>query len=230
MLQGGAVVANVGDKSGYARVRVLPKLPWTFDFEKAPVDRPPLTWVGAGGKFAVRDLEGNKVLTKLTDIDLYARARTNFGTVDMAGNTLQADVRVGKTMSGTQAAVAGRGDHQQPLRPRAAGQPPAAGDPRLAQRAARVVAQDDPVQVGAGQVVPAEAEGVARRRQGPGRGQGVAGGRGGAEQWNIRVEDTQANPSGAPGLYGNSLVTPIKSEVYYDNITLSPNEATSTGK
>jgi hypothetical protein len=43
------------------------------------------------------------------------------------------------------------------------------------------------------------------------------------EQWNIRVEDPRPNPSGAPGLYGNSLVTPIKSEIYYDNIKLTPN-------
>jgi hypothetical protein len=44
------------------------------------------------------------------------------------------------------------------------------------------------------------------------------------EKWNLRAEDTRPNPSGAPGLYGFSLVTPNKSEVYYDNILLTPNE------
>ena len=33
---------------GVGRVRVFPPLPWKFDFEKAPVGKPPLTWIGAG--------------------------------------------------------------------------------------------------------------------------------------------------------------------------------------
>ena len=28
-------------------------MPWKFDFDKAPVGKPPLTWLGAGGKYAV---------------------------------------------------------------------------------------------------------------------------------------------------------------------------------
>ena len=103
-IRGGAVVATAGDATGFARVRVFPPLPWTFDFEKSPVGKPPLTWTGAGGKFAVTDLEGNKVLEKLIDEPgqplslppkaLYARARTNYGAVDMHDYTVQGDIRV----------------------------------------------------------------------------------------------------------------------------------------
>ena len=90
--------------SGEARVRVFPPLPWKIDFEStvAPVGKPPLTWIGAGGKFAVEvdpDNKDNKVLQKLTDIDLYYRARTNFGTVDMADYTVQADVKVNEKIT-----------------------------------------------------------------------------------------------------------------------------------
>ncbi|HEV8379221.1 MAG TPA: PQQ-binding-like beta-propeller repeat protein, partial [Tepidisphaeraceae bacterium] len=96
----GGVYATVGGVKGFARVRVMPPLPWKFDFEQARVGAPPFTWTGAGGKFSVQDQNGNKVLTKLTDIPLYARARTNFGSVDMVNYTLQADVKVKETLIG----------------------------------------------------------------------------------------------------------------------------------
>lgn len=94
---GGGVIAHVGKLEGVGRVRVFPPLPWKADFEKAVVGKPPLTWIGAGMKFAVHEEPGNpgnKVLTKLTDIPLFARARTYMGTEDMANYTVQADVKV----------------------------------------------------------------------------------------------------------------------------------------
>ena len=103
---GGAVVAKVGDVTGFARIRVLPPLPWKFDFETSPLEKPPLTWTGAGGKFAVTELDGTKCLVKLIDPPdklslppkaLYARARTNIGSVDMYDYTMQADIRVTQT-------------------------------------------------------------------------------------------------------------------------------------
>jgi hypothetical protein len=92
--QGGAVIARYGGVSGNARVRVFPPLPWKFDFADTPVGKPPFTWTGAGMKFASRELDGQNALVKLTDIPLYARAKTYFGTPDQAGYTIEADVRV----------------------------------------------------------------------------------------------------------------------------------------
>lgn len=230
--QGGAVVASFGDKSGYTRVRVMPKLPWSFDFEKAPVDKPPLTWLGAGGKFAVRELKAGangkptKALTKLTDIDLYARARTNFGTVEMSNLTLQADVSVGTVLAGgrQQMPDAGvinnryvlvlLGNHQRlEIHAWPSALPdawhktiPFKWEPN---KWYRLKLKVSPSGGGARMLV---------------EGKAWPSGEAEPEQWNIRVEDPRPNPSGAPGLYGNSLVTPIKSEVYYDNIRLTPNE------
>ena len=62
--QAGTVKATVGALSGAARIRVVPDLPWTFDFEDGG-ETPPAQWVNATGKFAVRDVEGSKVLVKL---------------------------------------------------------------------------------------------------------------------------------------------------------------------
>jgi hypothetical protein len=106
--QGGAIIATAGSLAAHARVRVMPPLPWKFDFEQSPLEKPPLTWTGAGGKFAVTELDGNKCLVKLIDKPgaplstppkaLYARARTNYGSVDMHDYTVQADVRVTATV------------------------------------------------------------------------------------------------------------------------------------
>jgi outer membrane protein assembly factor BamB len=98
-IQGGAVIATVGKLTSEGRVRVFPPLPWKIDFENAPIGKPPLTWIGAGMKFAVREMPGptgpkNKLLVKLTDIPLFARARTYFGAEDMHDYTLEADVMV----------------------------------------------------------------------------------------------------------------------------------------
>ena len=98
-IQGGAIIAKVGALSSDGRVRVFPPLPWTIDFKNAPVGKPPLTWIGAGMKFAVREMPGptgtsSHVLVKLTDIPLFARARTYFGPEDMHDYTLEADVSV----------------------------------------------------------------------------------------------------------------------------------------
>jgi outer membrane protein assembly factor BamB len=98
--QAGGVHATVGGVKGFTRIRVLPPLPWKFDFEQARINAPPFTWTGAGGKFSVQDKNGEKVLTKLTDIPLYARARTNFGAVGMSNYTLQADVKLTETVIG----------------------------------------------------------------------------------------------------------------------------------
>ena len=105
-VQGGGVFATADGLSGFARIRVFPPLPWKYDFEKAILNKPPLTWIGAGMKFAVHDLpengKPNKVLTKLTDIPLFARARTYFGTPDMANYTIEGDVMVVRDRGGQQ--------------------------------------------------------------------------------------------------------------------------------
>jgi len=44
------------------------------------------------------------------------------------------------------------------------------------------------------------------------------------EKWTVQMTDTLPNLEGSPGLYGESLVTPYKSEIYYDNIVVSPNK------
>jgi outer membrane protein assembly factor BamB len=91
--QAGLVKATVGSLSGTARIRVIPDLPWTFDFEDGR-DAPPPQWVNATGKFAVRDLDGSKVLVKLAENPSFAkRCRPFMGSTEFSNYTIQADVR-----------------------------------------------------------------------------------------------------------------------------------------
>jgi outer membrane protein assembly factor BamB len=92
--QAGLVKAAVGSLTGTARIRVIPDLPWSFDFEDGR-EVPPPQWVNATGKFAVRDLEGSKVLVKLAEnpFAFAKRCRPFFGSPNYSDYTIEADVR-----------------------------------------------------------------------------------------------------------------------------------------
>jgi outer membrane protein assembly factor BamB len=92
--QAGLVKATIGTQAGAARVRVIPDLPWSFDFEDGR-EVPPPQWANATNKFAVRDLEGSKVLVKLAENDFAfaKRCRPFFGSPELSNYTIEADVR-----------------------------------------------------------------------------------------------------------------------------------------
>lgn len=101
----GAFEASAGELKGYFRGRVLPNLPITANFDDIPIDTPhtteegvkfaypPLSWIGARFKFEVRELDGQKVLTKTIDNKLFQRASVFIGHPDMKNYTIEADVQ-----------------------------------------------------------------------------------------------------------------------------------------
>ena len=90
--------------SGTIRGRVLPKPPFTEDFESFDLSventseanvkfsYPPLSWIGARFKWEVREKDGNKILAKTLDRALFQRATTFIGHPDLKGYTLSAEV------------------------------------------------------------------------------------------------------------------------------------------
>jgi len=91
--QAGLVKATVGGISGTASVRVFPPLPWSENFDSFAVNTLPPAWVNTTLKFTVRDQNGNKVLTKLTEgSSLLSRARAYMGPSDWSNYTVEADV------------------------------------------------------------------------------------------------------------------------------------------
>jgi hypothetical protein len=90
----GFIKATVGGISGTARVRVIEAPPWTWDFESPAAEAPPAWWVGAPTKVFQRTVEGvGKVLIRPRDESVGRRAKVFFGQPNLAGYTVEADVR-----------------------------------------------------------------------------------------------------------------------------------------
>ena len=90
--QGGVVKATVGTLSTTARVRVIPPLPWSFDFEGTTGEAPPPFWINSTGKFFVRDHRGSRALMKRNDIPLTKRGRLFLGPISASDYTVEASV------------------------------------------------------------------------------------------------------------------------------------------
>jgi outer membrane protein assembly factor BamB len=90
----GLVAATIGGVKGAARVRLVRSLPWEEDFESYAPGKAPPQWVSAtAGKYAVVELEGQKVLAKSPDETLFRRMRVFFGPNDLHDYTVEADIR-----------------------------------------------------------------------------------------------------------------------------------------
>lgn len=100
----GAFQAKTGELAGTIRGRVLPGVPLKQDFEQFEIKEahaseegvkfayPPLPWVGARFKWDIRDLDGNKVLTKTIDNKLFQRAFSYISHSDLSNYTIEAEV------------------------------------------------------------------------------------------------------------------------------------------
>jgi hypothetical protein len=202
-------------------MRVIPDLPWTFDFEDGR-DTPPPHWINATGKFAVRDLEGSRVLVKLANnaFAFAKRARPFLGSTDFSNYTIEADVRtmeVRRQMADV-GVVAQRyemvlfGNHQrlelQPWQPET-------------ERTVRVpfTWEKDTWYVMKLEVQTLDGGKV--------RARGRVWKKGEAEPsaWTIERVDPIGNLKGSPGLYADAMNSAAQggSEIYYDNIKVYRN-------
>ena len=86
-----AVEATASGLSGTARIRVVPPLPWNFDFEGLKF--PPLTWVGARYRHVIREVDGSNAMVKISTIPKGARSRCWFGHPELSNYTIQADIK-----------------------------------------------------------------------------------------------------------------------------------------
>jgi outer membrane protein assembly factor BamB len=206
------VTAKVGDATGTARVRVVPDLPWKFDFTNGEV---PVTWVGARYRNIIREVDSNPVMVKVTTIPKGTRSQLIMGQNDLHDYTIQADV-LGVPTNGKlpdAGVIAQRytmdlmGDHQE-IQIRS------------------WTSQLDRFS----KTVPFKWEGntwytVKFRAEAAGdkailKGKVWKRGEKEPEAWNIEAVDEAPNLIGAPGLFGNAQT----SEVFYDNISVTRNE------
>ncbi len=91
------VQCKVDDLVGTARIRIVPPLPWSFDFNDA--DDVPLTWIGGRVRYVLRDKDGERFAVKRDVLPtpndphnkLGTRSQLTMGPIDMDDYTIQAD-------------------------------------------------------------------------------------------------------------------------------------------
>ena len=213
--QAGLVKATVGGVSGTASVRVFPPLPWTENFDSYAVNTLPPTWVNTTMKFTIREQNGNKVLTKLTEgSSLLSRARAYMGPSDWSNYTVEADVNATqkRRQQGDAGVIAQRyvltlyGNsqmlHLEPWQPETARTKsmPFAWKPDTWYRL-KLEVENTP-------------DGKTRAR-----GKAWPAGEPEPSAWMIERIDPIPNRQGAPGIFGNGLA-----ELYFDNIKVYANK------
>jgi outer membrane protein assembly factor BamB len=109
-VQAGLLKATFGGVVGVSRVRVVPPIPLSENFDSVPVDAVPRYWISAAGKYNVREIDGNKVLVKNPNPPAFKRTRSFFSPADWSNYTIEADVRAAerRRQMGDAGVVAGR--------------------------------------------------------------------------------------------------------------------------
>jgi len=206
------VTAKVGDLTSTAGVRIVPPLPWKFDFEE--LSAPPVTWVGARYRHIIRDVDGNKVMVKITTIPKGTRSRAWFGQSDLHDFTIQADVMggvsngkmpdIGLTGQGYKLDLQGA---SQVLQIRS-------WDPQLR------MAQSVPFPWKPNVWYTMKLQTTTGGDKAVLRGKIWPKGEAEPKEWTVTAEDTSPQNQGSPGLYGNAK----DAEIFLDNITVTPNQ------
>lgn len=205
------VTAKVGDLSGRARVRIVPDLPWKFDFEGQ--SDLPVTWVGARYRHVIRKEGDNTIAVKVTTIPKGTRSRCWFGHSDLHDYTIQADVR-GSIVNGKTPDI-GLIAQGYALDMRGASQKLQIRTWVPQERMATTI--DFPWEPSTWYVMKLQAsnedgKAVLRGKVWP-RGEDEPA------EWTITATDDAPNVAGSPGLFGNAK----DAEVHLDNIMVSAN-------
>ena len=195
-----------------ARVRIVPPLPWSFDFNDKLV---PPTWIGAAYRHVPRELDGESVLAKITTIPKGTRSQSWMGQPGLTDYTVQADVQadiknekmpdVGLINQRYTLALQGSGQSLQ-IRSWTA---------RLELRFAKTVPLEWKPKtwyVIKFQAVNEASKVVLKGKVWP-RGTPEP------DAWSIEAIDDTPNKTGSPGLFGNAS----DAEVFIDNVKVTPN-------
>lgn len=210
--QAGKVAVKAGALEGTARVRVIPPLPWSYDFEAVEVGKTPPWWIAAGNKFPVKEMDGGKVLSKPPVAVGLDRSDVFLGPDELSNYTIQADLRgavqgrkrpdLGLINSGYHMDL--MGNHQKiqlrgwPSDLRLEKSVPFPWEPDVWYTMKFRVDQ---------QGAKALLRGKVWRRGDPE-----------PQEWTITIEDPQPVRQGSPGIYGYSAA-----EIYYDNLQVTVN-------
>ncbi len=205
--QAGTVVVRSGAMKAAARIRVIPPLPWTEDFEAMEPEKSPSHWIGSTRKFFIREKDGNKVLVKTPVQRGLNRSNVYIGPPKMKDYTIQIDLMgtKDKRRLPDMGLIANRytldmqGRHQR-LQIRSW-----ASDLRMAKTIDFAWETDVWYTMKMGvEVIDGKAiiRGKVWRTSEPE-----------PDAWTLTAEDPLPNVEGSPGIYGYSAT-----EIYYDNL------------
>jgi outer membrane protein assembly factor BamB len=224
--QQGYVEAKANGLTSRARVRVAPILPYKNDFEKVPVGATPGGWVNAQGKFAVVDLNGNKVLKKLANDSRppLSRANAYIGPPTLKDYVIQADLSA--TFKNNTLPDAGIVNCRYAMTLMGSKQ-----EARLSSwDAQRRIDLTTPFPWKAGEWYRCKLEVVPKGDAAVVRGKVWPRDKPEPSAWTLEVTDPRPNREGAPAIYGYAQgildevggAAAIGAEAFYDNLTVTP--------
>ena len=210
----GSVTASAGSAEGAARFRVVPPLPWRWDFDADDARLPP-QWVNSTGKYQTRELEtGERVLVKTADNPFLRRARVYMGPPTLSGVRVSADVMAAERRRslGNVGLVSQRyqfvlmGNHQR-LEIHSWQATPGRGT------AIPFAWERDTWYSMTFEVVP-EGDGVVARGKVWPRSEPEP------EEWTLEWSEDLPHREGTPGIFADA----VTAEIYFDNIVVEPGE------
>lgn len=222
-----ALEVTSGGLKASVRVRVVPGVPFTQDFEgialtqSDPADAtvkfswPPSEWIGGRPKWDIREVDGSKVAARTLDNPLFQRTMTFIGHPDSTNYTMQADVM----SDGNRRTISAPGlIHQRYLIV-------LKGNYQELEVSSNVerIKQSVPFAMKPNVWYTLKSR-VETGRDGSATVRAKAWPRGEPEPdgWLIEVHHKHGHQNGAPGLYGFTLQSRFKA--YIDNIVVTPNQ------
>lgn len=203
--------AKLGDLIASARARIVPKLPWKFDFSDGKV---PPVWIGADYRHKGAEIEGEKALVKVSTIPKGTRSQAWMGWTSLHDYTIQADFLA--TEKNGRVPDMGLINQRYTLDLQGAQKLQIRSwTPRLELRFAKTI----PFEWKANTWYTMKFQSENREGEVLLRGKVWPRGEAEPEAWSIEAADATPNRIGSPGLFGNAT----DSEFYLDNVLVTPN-------
>ncbi|MFO0180018.1 MAG: serine/threonine protein kinase, partial [Planctomyces sp.] len=209
---GVVLTAKSGELAAKARLRVIPQLPWKFDFADEKV---PPVWIGADYRHKPAPLDGQKGLVKISTIPKGTRSQAWLGWTNLHDYTIQADFKA--TQRGDRLPDMGLINQRYTLDLQGAQRLQIRSwTARLELRFAKTMDFNWQADTWYTMKFRSETEGgkVTLRGKVWKRGESEP------SEWQIEATDEVPNLQGSPGLFGNAT----DAEFFVDNVAVSSNQ------
>jgi outer membrane protein assembly factor BamB len=218
---GTLVYCKVGEIEGKARVRIVPPLPWTFNFNEGEI---PISWIGGRVRYVLKEIDGDRAAFKLDVLPtprdpnnkLGTRSAMYMGAADMTNYTVQADVRLAEN-DGRPPDVVGIINSGYTLGIRPGGKSLSIYSWASHDYRTQKAIDFDP-KIGAWYRLKLRVD----QQDGKALVRGKYWLRDQAEPdgWSLEMTDDQPQKSGSPGVFGNAQTAPF----YLDNLSVVAND------